>query len=333
MEFDEDTIQKETDRLYGHLKKLEWSRVDCEVIAPLTLEINKIKKEKNAVILAHSYQRPDIIFGISDFSGDSLGLSREAAKTDADIILFAGVVFMAETAKILSPDKTVIVPSIDAGCSLADAITGKDIIELRKQYPGVPIVAYINTNADVKAEVDICVTSANVLDIVNSIDSDRIIFLPDKNMANYLRKASDKEIIDWEGTCIVHDEFVPESVIEMRDIYKDIVVLAHSECPPDVLDAVDIVGGTSDMKNYIESNPQQKKLFLVTECGLSDRFAVEYPDREFYGTCVLCPYMKKNELRNILNALTNPSEEQIITLDEDLRVRAKVSIDKMLEYK
>lgn len=333
MEFDEATIQKETDRLFGYLSKLDWSRIDCEIIAPITLEINTIKKEKNAVILAHSYQRPDIIFGISDFSGDSLGLSREAAKTDADIILFAGVIFMAETAKILSPEKTVIVPSIEAGCSLADAITGEDVIDLRKKYPGVPIVAYINTNADVKAEVDICVTSANVVDIVNSIDSDRIIFLPDKNMANYLRKESGKEIIDWEGKCIVHEEFVPESIFALRDLHKDIVILAHSECPPDVLDAVDLVGGTSDMKNYIEANPEQKKLFLVTECGLSDRFAVEYPDREFYGTCVLCPYMKKNELRNILEALKNPKEEQIITLDEDLRIRAKVSIDKMLAYK
>ncbi|MCY3410300.1 MAG: quinolinate synthase NadA [Candidatus Heimdallarchaeota archaeon] len=332
MEFDNATLKAEADRLYDHLKKVDWSYSDCEVIAPLTLEINRIKKEKNAVILAHSYQRPDIIFGVSDFSGDSLGLSREAAKTDADMILFAGVVFMAETAKILSPDKIVIVPSVDAGCSLADAITGEDVKQLRAQHPGVPVVAYINTNADVKAEVDFCVTSANVIEIVQSIESDKIIFVPDKNMANYIRKETGKEIIDWEGKCIVHEEFQPQSIFDVREMHKDIIVIAHSECPPEVLDVVDIVGGTSDMKRFIENNPNQKKLFLVTECGLSDRFAVEYPDREFYGTCSICPYMKKNDLKKILDALVNPADEQIITLDEDLRIRAKKSIDRMLEF-
>lgn len=332
LKFDEETMQKEVDRLYSHLDKVGWSRSDCEIIAPLTLEINKIKKEKNAVILAHSYQRPDIIFGIADYSGDSLGLSREAAATDADIILFAGVVFMAETAKILSPEKTVIVPRRDAGCSLADSITAADVRNLKKKYPSIPVVAYINTNADIKAEIDYCVTSANVIQIVESIESDEIIFLPDKNMANYIRKSTGKTVIDWEGKCIVHEEFSPESVIEVKEMHSDIMVIAHSECPPDVLEKVDMIGGTSDMKRFIENNPDTKKLFLVTECGLSDRFAVEYPDREFYGTCSLCPYMKMNDMKNILDALLHPKDEQIITLDEEIRVKAKKSIEKMLAF-
>ena len=332
IKFSDEEIDQETERLFSKLTHVNWSRPDCELIAPLTLEINKIKKEKNTVILAHSYQTPDIIFGVADFSGDSLGLSREAAKTEADTILFAGVVFMAETAKILSPHKTVIVPKIEAGCSLADSITGEDVRELRTKYPGIPIIAYVNTTADVKAEVDVCVTSANVLEIVNSIESDKIIFLPDKNMADYIRKETGKEVIDWEGLCIVHEEFNPESVIEVRDMFDDIYVIAHSECPPEVLDKVDMIGGTTDMKNYIEANPDQIKLFLVTECGLSDRFAVEYPDREFYGTCSLCPYMKMNSLANILEALKNPTDEQIITLDEELMNKARGSLERMLEY-
>lgn len=332
IKFSDEEIDQETDRLFSKLSHVDWSRPDCELIAPLTLEINQIKKEKNTVILAHSYQTPDIIFGVADFSGDSLGLSREAAKTEADTILFAGVVFMAETAKILSPHKTVIVPKIEAGCTLADSITGEDVKELRLKYPGVPIVAYVNTTADVKAEIDVCVTSANVLQVVNSIESDKIIFLPDKNMANYIRNETGKEVIDWEGSCVVHEEFDPDSVINVRDLYNDIYVIAHSECPPDVLDKVDMVGGTSDMQNYIESHPEQIQLFLVTECGLSDRFAVEYPDREFYGTCALCPYMKMNTLANILEALKNPTDEQIITLDTELMEKARGSLERMLEY-
>ncbi len=332
MKFDDATLEEEAERLYSHLVKVGWSKSDCEIIAPLTLEINHIKKEKNAVILAHSYQRPDIIFGVADYSGDSLGLSKAAAATDADIILFAGVVFMAETAKILSPDKTVIVPRRDAGCSLADSITAEDVKNLKEQYPGIPVVAYINTNADIKAEIDYCVTSANVIQIVNSIESDSIIFLPDHNMANYIRKETGKEVIDWKGVCVVHEEFIPESVIEVKEMHSDIMVIAHSECPPDVLEKVDMVGGTSDMKNFIENNPDTKKLFLVTECGLSDRFAIEYPDREFYGTCSLCPYMKKNDMKNILDALVNPQEDQIIDLDVDLMNKARKSIDKMLAF-
>ncbi len=332
IQFSDNEIRDEALRLHTDLENVGWSLTDCEFIAPTTLEINKLKKEKNAVILAHSYQSPDIIFGVGDISGDSLGLSIEASKTKADIILFAGVVFMAETAKILSPDKTVIVPSIDAGCSLADSITVDDVKKFRKQYPGVPIVCYVNTTAAIKAEVDVCVTSANVEKIVKNMKEKRIIFLPDVNMANYLRKiVPKKEIIDFNGTCIVHDNINPLTIDGLRESYTDLIVLAHSECPPDVLDRVDFVGGTSDMIRYIEDHPTEKKFMIASECGLSDRLSVDFPDRQFLGTCVLCPYMKMNRLDNILSALKNPQTAQIIEIDEEIRKKAKKSLDKMFE--
>lgn len=332
LQFSKEEIKSESERLYGKLKEVGWTYSDCEFISPTTLEINKVKKEKNAVILAHSYQSPDIIFGVADYSGDSLGLSIEASKTQADIVLFSGVVFMAETAKILSPNKTVIVPSIDAGCSLADSITADDVKKLKAQYPGVPIVCYVNTTAAVKAEVDICVTSANVEKIVKNLKDDRIIFLPDINMANYLRKVvPEKEIIDYNGTCIVHENIQPSSIDSIQLMHKDVIVLAHSECPPDVLDRVDFVGGTSDMIRYIKENPDKKKFMIASECGLSDRLSVDFPDRSFLGTCVLCPYMKMNQLDNILQALKDPKPNQVIEIEEEIRIRAKKSLDKMFE--
>ncbi|MCH8907836.1 MAG: quinolinate synthase NadA, partial [Candidatus Heimdallarchaeota archaeon] len=286
--FDEDKIQLETDRIHQKMKHLGWSRFDCEVIAPVTLEINQLKKEQNAVILAHSYQNPEIIFGVSDFTGDSLGLSRNASETEAEIILFAGVKFMAETAKIISPEKIVLLPSEKAGCSLADSIMVDDIEKLKKEHPNTPVVCYVNTSAEVKAASDICVTSANVVEIVESLENNKIIFVPDKNMANYLQKKTDKEIISWNGTCIVHEDFSPISVLDIREQFQDVVILAHSECPPDVLDEVDLVGGTSDMVRYVKDNPDKKRFMLVTECGLGERLAIEFPDREFVGTCTLC---------------------------------------------
>ncbi len=332
MNFTEEEIQTEADRLFTKLKGAGWDHSDCEIIAPLTLEINQIKKKKNAVILAHSYVTPDIIFGVSDYSGDSLGLSNEAAKTSADIIVFSGVVFMAETAKILSPDKTVLIPSKEAGCSLADAITAEDMRQLRDQYPGIPIVAYVNTTAEVKAEADVCVTSANVERIVEKLEGDTIVFVPDKNMGKYLSRTSSKKVITYDGTCIVHDNIQPDSLDIQRNRFgEDLVILAHSECPPDILDRVDVVEGTTGMQRYIIEHPEKKKIMLATECGLADRFSVEFPDREFIGSCVMCPYMKKNELRNILQVLRDPRPDQIINLDEEIRVKAKRSLDKMFE--
>jgi len=239
--YSDEEFNHETLRLFQKLKDVGWTKSDCEIIAPITLEINFIKKEKNAIILAHSYQTPDIIFGVSDYAGDSLGLSLRAQNTDAAIILFSGVVFMAETAKILSPEKTVIVPSIKAGCSLADSITAEDVINLKSQYPGVPVVCYVNSTAEVKAESTICVTSANVEKIVSQFDSNQIIFIPDVNMGKYLQRIMpEKEIIQYQGTCVVHDNISKESILETRNMHTELVVLAHSECPPDVLDNVDL---------------------------------------------------------------------------------------------
>lgn len=331
--FTEEELHTEVERLYGHLKEVGWTRSDCELIAPMTLEINTIKKQKNAIILAHSYQTPDIIFGVGDYTGDSLGLSIQAAETDADIIIFAGVIFMAETAKILSPKKQVIVPSTRAGCSLADAITPQDVRDLKAKYPGIPVVCYVNTTADVKAEADICVTSANVEKIVKSMEEKQIIFVPDVNMAKYLQRiCPEKEIISFNGTCIVHDNINPASINHMRTQNTDLIILAHSECPPDVLDRVDFVGGTGDMIRYIKENPDKKKFMIASECGLSDRLAIDFPDRKFMGTCVLCPFMKENGLDNILEALRNPQPDQIIEIDEELRIKAKKSLDRMLEF-
>lgn len=332
VQFTESEILQESERLFQSLKEVGWTLNDCEVIAPVTLEINQLKKEKNAVILAHSYETPDIIFGVADFSGDSLGLSREAAVTDAEIILFAGVVFMAETAKILSPDKTVIVPSIAAGCSLADGITAADVRKLKAEHPNTKVICYVNTTAEVKAESDICVTSANVEKIVNALEDEKIIFIPDINMANYLRRTTKKEVIDFPATCVVHDNLEPNSIEFARERFGDIFVIAHSECPPDVLDRVDLVGGTGDMIRYISTHPETKKYMLATECGLADRLSVEFPDREFLGSCVMCPYMKRNDLHNILQALKHPTPEQIIEIPEDTIARAKHSLDKMLSF-
>ncbi|MDH5403568.1 MAG: quinolinate synthase NadA [Candidatus Heimdallarchaeota archaeon] len=328
--FTEIEIKEEINRLFNKLKKVNWSKDDCALIAEKTLLINRLKKEKNAVILAHSYQTADVIFGISDFVGDSLGLSKQAADTTADIIIFAGVKFMAETAKVLSPQKTVIVPSIEAGCSLADSITADDVLQMKKIHPGVPVVSYVNTNADIKAVTDYCVTSANVIEVVKTIPEDRIIFLPDKNMADFVRKETGKIVIDWDGYCIVHQEFNAESIIHLKKEQNEIIVIAHSECPPDVLEQVDMVGGTSDMQRFIRDHPEQKKYFLVTECGLSDKLAVEFPDREFYGTCILCPYMKKNNLDNIIDALISPHPSQIINLNQNIIDTSKAVLLKMI---
>ncbi|MHA2169289.1 MAG: quinolinate synthase NadA [Candidatus Kariarchaeaceae archaeon] len=328
-----DAIDQEAERLFSHLREVGWTYSDCEIIAPITLEINELKKEKNAIILAHSYQTPDIIYGVGDFSGDSLGLSKQAAQTSADVILFTGVVFMAETAKILSPSKTVLVPTRDAGCSLADSITAEDVKKLKFENPGVPVVCYVNTTAEVKAEVDVCVTSANVEHIVSQLEAEKIIFIPDVNMASYLRKQLPHiEIIDSPGTCVVHDNINPGSIDAARELYPGIAILAHSECPPDVLDRVDFVGGTNDMIQFVVNNPERKRFMIASECGMADRMTVDFPEREFLGSCVLCPYMKANELRNILQALKDPQPENIITIPEDIRVRAKLSLDKMFEY-
>ena len=335
--FSEDEINKEAHRLLESLKQLNWTFEICKDIAPVTLEINKLKKEKDVVILAHSYQTPDIIFGISDHKGDSYGLSKAAQQAKESTILFAGVHFMAETAKILNPEKQVLISDPNAGCSLSESITGEDVRVLKKKFPGVPVVTYINTSAEVKAETDIIVTSANAPKIIRKLKEEghnKLIFLPDKLMGKNLKNSfPDIEFIGWDGVCIVHEEFTQEKVHFYRNQFgEDLQILVHTECAPEVVSEANLAGGTGDMIRFIEENPDKKKLMLVTECGLTDRLRIEYPDREFVGTCNLCPYMKKITLYNILETLKNPKKENIIELDEELRLKALRSIKNMFKY-
>jgi quinolinate synthase len=324
-------LAMEAARLHSRLRHIGWSLAECELISPLTLQINRLKREQNAVVLAHSYQTPDIIYGIADHTGDSLGLSKEAAATAADTIVFCGVRFMAETAKILSPHKRVLLPAPNAGCSLSESITAQQVRELRAQYPGVPAVCYVNTSAEVKAECDACCTSANNAAVVEAMPGDRVIFLPDKLMAENLKPYVSKELISWEGTCIVHEEFGVPEVNAFRRQYPGAALLAHTECLPDVVSSADMAGSTSGMETYIAEHEDVKQFMLVTECGMSEKLKVQFPDRDFVGTCVLCPHMKRVELRNVLRAMTNPAPEQVIELDPEVIRRARRAIDCMLE--
>ncbi len=328
--FTEDQIKQETERLHEKLQHVGFGKALCQMYAPLTLEINELKRKKNAVILAHSYQTPDIIYGISDFQGDSYQLSKNAQETDADEIVFCGVRFMAETAKILNPSKKVLLPSPAAGCSLAEAITADDVRALKAQYPGVPVVTYVNTSAEVKAESDACCTSANSLKIVESFPNESIIFIPDKFMAQNLQKLTTKKLITWNGSCIVHEEFKASKIIQFKQKYPGLKVLAHTECAPEVIEASDFAGGTNDMMRYVEKT-EAPSYMLVTECGLNDRMRAEFPEKNFMGMCGLCPYMKQNTLGLILQALKDPRPDQVIELPEDVRKGAEKSLLKMFE--
>ena len=335
--FSEEELNAEAARLYENLKNLQWSLDVCRDIADLTLEINLLKKKKNIVILAHSYQTPDIIYGIADHKGDSYGLSKTAQQVKAKGILFAGVHFMAETAKILNPEKDVFISDRNAGCSLAESITAEDVKKLKKEHPGIPVISYINTSAAVKAETDIIVTSSNAPKIIRTLESEghkKLIFLPDKLMGSNLKNMFPNiEFIGWDGVCIVHKEFSKEKVHFYREQFgNDLHILVHTECAPEVVSEANAAGGTGDMINYIKENPNAKKIMLVTECGFVDRLKVDFPDREFVGSCNLCPYMKKITLWNILETLRSPKPENIITLDETLRINALKSIQQMFKY-
>ena len=272
-------IKKATDPIYQKISKtvpeIEWA-----THAPYIYKINKLKKEKNAVILAHNYQTPEIYHGISDFSADSLALAIEAAKTKADIIVMCGVHFMAETAKLMSPNEKVLLPDMQAGCSLSSSITGEDVRNLKKQYPGVPVVSYVNTSADVKAETDVCCTSANAVKIVNSLGAKKVIFLPDDYLAKYVASQTNVEIISWKGTCEVHEQFNDEEINEIRKNNPGIKIIAHPECPPDVINASDFAGSTSGMIKYVKDN-QPEKVMMVTECSMSDNVQIDNPNVEF----------------------------------------------------
>jgi quinolinate synthase len=323
-------IESETERLHDKLRHVGFNKGYCRLFAPLTLEIGRLKREKNAVILAHSYQTPDIIYGIADFAGDSYQLSKKAQETTAETIVFCGVQFMAETAKILNPNKKVLLPAINAGCSLADSITAKDVRTLKKQNPGVPVVTYINTSAEVKAETDVCCTSSNAVKIIEALPGKKVIFLPDELMAKNLRNSTKKEIISWKGRCIVHEDFKAWKLKNFRDKYSGLKVLAHTECDPSVVAASDYAGGTNDMINYVKNTPAANYM-LITECGMTERMKVEFPEKEFIGMCGLCPYMKQTTLALVLQALKNPVKGQIIEIPEKTRSRAEKSIQKMFE--
>ncbi len=320
-------IRKATDPIYQKISKaipeIEWPSH-----APYIYEINKLKKEKNAVILAHNYQTPEIYHGISDFSADSLALAVEAAKTKADIIVMCGVHFMAETAKLMSPKKKVLLPDLSAGCSLSSSITGEDVRNLKKKYPGVPVVSYVNTSADVKSETDVCCTSANAVKIVNSLGVKKVIFLPDDYLAKYVASQTDVEIISWKGTCEVHEQFNDEEINEIKKNNPGIKIIAHPECPPDVIKASDFTGSTSGMIKYVKDN-QPEKVMMVTECSMSDNVQVDNPNVKFIRPCNLCPHMKKITLPKILDCLQNETNE--ILMDDDTIKKARKSVERMTE--
>lgn len=322
-------ISHETNRLHKKLENTGWSKSDCELIAPLTLEINQLKRKKNAVILAHSYQTPDIMYGVADFLGDSYALSIKAQETKADIIVFSSVHFMAETAKILNPKKTVLVPAV-AGCSLADSITAEDVRGLRKAHPKAAVVTYVNTSAEIKAESDAVCTSGNALKVIEGMKEKEIIFIPDEFMAKNLQPLTKKKLIPWKGRCIVHEEFSPETVKEIRELYPKAKICAHSECAPTVIKEVDMMGSTKQMLDYVDTS-KEDEFMLVTECGLSDRVRVEKPDKKIVGSCALCPFMKKIMLKDILECLKSPRPEQIIKLSPEIIKKAQKSLDRMIK--
>jgi len=312
--------------LYNKVKKFI-PEVEWAVYEPLVNKINKLKKEKNAVILAHNYMTPEIYHCVADIVGDSLLLAKESQKAKADTIIMCGVHFMAETAKILNPDKKVLIPDMSAGCSLAESITGADVRLLKEKYPGVPVVSYVNTSADVKAETDICCTSSNAVEIVESLGVDKVIFLPDEYLGQNVAAQTKVEIITFHGTCIVHERFTPEEIREYRKNYPGIVVLAHPECPPDVVAEADYTGSTSKMSNYVRDK-QPSKVLMVTECSMSDNVAIENPNVEMIKPCNLCPYMKKITLQGIYNSLVNGTEE--VKLSEAIMDKARLSIKRMI---
>jgi quinolinate synthase len=295
--------------------------------APYIEEINKLKKEKNAVILAHNYQTPEIFHCVADIVGDSLTLAREAKNTDADIIVMAGVNFMAETAKIMNPSKTVLIPDPLAGCSLAESITGKDVRLIKEMNPGIPVVTYVNTSADVKAESDICCTSSNAVEIVESLGTDRVIFLPDEYLAKNVAAQTKVGIIMWHGKCEVHEKFTAKEIREYREANPGITILAHPECSPEVIAEVDYAGSTNKMNNYVKEK-QPAKVLMITECSMSDNVSVENPNVEFVRPCNLCPHMKKINLPKILESLMLNIHE--VKIDQDILEKARLPIERML---
>ena len=335
-------LEKEAHRLYGILSSVstatgaKWSYEDCLGIAADTYRINQIKKEQNAVILAHSYTLPEIALGVADFSGDSYALSLKAKEVKEEKIIFAGVWFMAETAKMLNPAKQVIIPAGRAGCSLADAITAQEVCELKKKHPNAPLLCYINSSAAVKAQSDVCVTSGNVFDIAAKLPSDELIFVPDLLMAKNIeqelnKRGTPKKIIAAGGTCCVHDKYTEEHVYQLRQKYPEIKILCHPECHAEVCNLCDYVGSTKGMQEYVAGS--NERLFgMLTEEGLVNRLESLYKDKRFIWPFGTCSYMKQNTLENTLQALVAPREDQVVHLEEDVLAGAQKSLKNMFEW-
>jgi quinolinate synthase len=319
------------ERLHGRLGSLGYDLGECERLAGLLDRIRELKARRRAVILAHNYQRPEL-FEVADAVGDSLALSRRAAEIEGDVILFAGVHFMAETAKILNPSRTVLLPNLAAGCSLADMVTAPAladrIAELKAVYPDLAVVAYVNTTAEVKALADVCCTSANAAQIVNALPSRHVLFVPDRNLAAHVQAQTDKIVIAWDGHCYVHQQVTPEAVSAMRALHPEARLLVHPECRPDVVAMADAVLSTEGMVRYAKAQPA-KQFIVVTECGLSDRLYLEVPDKTFYRACQICRYMKANRAEDIVASLERMQFE--IVLPESVRAPAEAAVRRMLE--
>jgi quinolinate synthase len=322
-------VERDTAHLYERIKTVVPS-VEWPFFAPYVRAINAVKKERNAVILAHNYQTPEIYHCVADFVGDSLQLAREATKVKADVIVQAGVHFMAETAKILNPDKTVLIPDTRAGCSLAEAITADDVRLLRERFPGVPVVTYVNTSAEVKAESDITCTSSNALQVVESLGVDKVIFVPDQYLAKYVASQTKVKIIAWKGSCEVHERFTGDELALIRANDPSVQIVAHPECPPDVIAEADFTGSTAHMIDWVRKN-KPKRVVLVTECSMADNVQAELPDVEFTRPCNLCPHMKRITLPNILDSLLQMKEE--VAVDPVIAEKARRAVERMIYLK
>jgi quinolinate synthase len=324
-----ETVARDTAHLYERIKTvipaLEWP-----FFAPYVKAINKLKEKRGAVILAHNYQTPEIYNCVADFVGDSLQLAREAAKTRAQVIVQCGVHFMAETAKILNPDKTVLIPDRRAGCSLAQSITAEDVRLLRERFPGVPVVTYVNTSAEVKAESDICCTSSNAAQVVESLGTDRVIFLPDEYLARYVASQTDVKVIAWKGHCEVHERFTADELRGYRESDPEIQIIAHPECPPEVIAAADFTGSTAHMIDWVRAR-KPRRVVLVTECSMADNVQAELPEVQFVRPCNLCPHMKRITLPKILDSLVHMQEEVVV--DPLIAAKARRAVERMIHLK
>ena len=330
-------------QLYNKLKDIrvgspycQFTEQSCEKLLPTIQRIEELKRKKNAIILVHNYVAPQILYSVADHTGDSYGLAKKARESDADIIVFAAVRFMAETAKILNPDKIVLDPNPNGGCTLADGITAQDVKSLRAKFPQHTFVCYINTTAEVKALCDTCVTSSSVYTIMERIDNDKIYFLPDRlmgeNVKKYLKENGvEKDVELYNGTCYVHEEYQPENVDQVRKNFPGVEILVHPECRPGVVDKANYVGSTSGMLNHVRQSARES-FFLLTECGLTGILESEFPDKQFVGTCTTCRYMKANSLGNILNVLENPTSSNIIELDSEVQQSALHCVENMFSY-